>query len=86
MSNDERHQVDSMLFQVASDVSKHYYDPKLHGTNWQAKVNEAREQIRQEKSFNMAMAHVAAALDSLDDSHTFLIPPSRPYILDHGWT
>lgn len=85
MSNDERHQVDSMLFQVASDVSKHYYDPKLHGIDWQAKVKEAREQIKQEKSFNMAMAHVAAALDSLNDSHTFLIPPRRPYILDHGW-
>ncbi|MGA9543226.1 MAG: S41 family peptidase, partial [Candidatus Sulfotelmatobacter sp.] len=45
-----------------------------------------REQIKQEKSLNMAMAHIAAALDSLNDSHTFLIPPRRPYILDHGWT
>ena len=37
------------------------------------------------EGLNMAMAHVAAVLDSLNDSHTFLIPLRRPYILDHGW-
>ncbi len=86
MTNDERHQVDVMLSQVSGDLTKHYYDPKLHGVDWSAKVSQAREQIKQEKSLNMAMAHIAAALDSLNDSHTFLIPPRRPYVLDHGWT
>lgn len=85
MSNDERHQMDVMLSQVSTDVAKHYYDPKLHGVDWQAKISAAREQVKQEKSLNMAMAHIAAALDSLNDSHTFLIPPRRPYVLDHGW-
>jgi C-terminal processing protease CtpA/Prc len=86
MGNDERHQLDVMLSQVSSDLTKHYYDPKLHGVDWPAKVSLAREQIKQEKSLNMAMAHIAAALDNLNDSHTFLIPPRRPYVLDHGWT
>ena len=86
MSNVERHQMDIMLSQVSSDVAKHYYDPKLHGVDWQAKIRIARQQVEQEKSLNMAMSHVAAALDSLNDSHTFLIPPRRPYILDRGWT
>jgi C-terminal processing protease CtpA/Prc len=86
MSNVERHQMDIMLSQVSSDVAKHYYDPKLHGVDWQAKIRIARQQVEQEKSLNMAMSHVAAALDSLNDSHTFLIPPRRPYTLDHGWT
>jgi carboxyl-terminal processing protease len=86
MSNGERNQVLSMLSQISSDIPRHYYDPKLHGVDWPAKVSQAREQIKQEKSLNMAMAHVAAALDSLDDSHTFLIPPRRPCTLDHGWT
>jgi carboxyl-terminal processing protease len=85
MSNDERHQMDVMLSQVANDVAKHYYDPKLHGVDWRAKISVASEQVKQEKSLNMAMAHIAAALDSLNDSHTFLIPPRRPYVLDHGW-
>ena len=86
MSFDQRTQVDSALNQVSMDVTKHYYDPKLHGVDWNAKVQEARDKIKQEKSLNMAMAHVAALLDTLNDSHTFLIPPPRPYILDHGWT
>jgi carboxyl-terminal processing protease len=86
MNNDERYQVGIMLSQVSNDLTKHYYDPKLHGVDWPAKVSLAREQVKQEKSLNMAMAHIAAALDSLNDSHTFLIPPRRPYVLDHGWT
>jgi C-terminal processing protease CtpA/Prc len=86
MSNEERNQVESMLLQISSDVPRHYYDSKLHGIDWSAKVNLARDQIKQEKSMNMAMAHIAAALDSLNDSHTYLIPPGRPYVLDRGWT
>jgi C-terminal processing protease CtpA/Prc len=86
MSNEERDQVQTMLSQVSSDLSRHYYDPKVHGVDWQAKVSLARDQIKQERSLNMAMAHVAAALDSLNDSHTFLIPPRRPYVLERGWT
>ncbi len=86
MSDEERNQVESMLSQISSDVPRHYYDPKLHGIDWSAKVSLAREKIKQEKSMNMAMAHIAAALDSLSDSHTYLIPPSRPYVLDRGWT
>jgi C-terminal processing protease CtpA/Prc len=85
MSNEERNQVESMLLKVSSDLPRHYYDPKLHGVDWQGKVSLARDQIKQEKSLNMAMAHIAAALDSLNDSHTFPIPPRRPYVLDHGW-
>jgi predicted metalloprotease with PDZ domain len=85
MSFDERTQVDSVLTQVSKDVVKHYYDPKLHGVDWDAKVQQAHDKIKEEKSLNMAMAHVAALLDSLNDSHTYLIPPRRPYTLDHGW-
>lgn len=85
MRPDERDQVESVLNQASKDVVKHYYDPKLHGVDWGTKVQQAHEKIKQEKSLNMAMAHVAAVLDSLNDSHTFLIPPRRPYILDHGW-
>jgi C-terminal processing protease CtpA/Prc len=85
MSYDQRTQVNSALNQISKDVVKHYYDPKLHGVNWDAKVQQTTEKIRLEKSLNMAMAHVAALLDSLNDSHTFLIPPRRPYVLDHGW-
>src|SRR5437868_6212859 len=86
MTNVQRNQITTMVLQVQNDVAKHYYDPNLHGVDWKAKIRDAQEKIKQENSFNMAMAHLAAALDSLNDSHTYLIPPRRPYVLDHGWT
>ena len=85
MGYEERSQVDSALDQISKDVVKHYYDPKLHGVAWDSKVQEAHQKIKDEKALNMAIAHVAAVLDSLNDSHTFLIPPRRPYVMDHGW-
>jgi len=33
----------------------------------------------------MAMAHIAATIDLLDDSHTFLLPPEHAFRLDHGF-
>ena len=37
----------SMLQEISSDVKKHYYDPKFHGVNWDAKVDEMKERIEQ---------------------------------------
>jgi carboxyl-terminal processing protease len=86
MTPAQRNYVNVMLTLISEDVVKHYYDPTLHGVDWQARVSHVRDQIKEEKSMNMAMSHIAAVLDSLNDSHTFLIPPPRSYFLDHGWT
>lgn len=85
MSNFDRERIQAMLRNVAFDVKKHYYDPKFHGIDWDAKVLEAKRKIEQEKSLNMAMSHLAAALDALNDSHTFFLPPSRPYRHEFGF-
>ena len=85
MSGSDREMVKSMLRVVAADIRKHYYDPKLHGVNWDAKFVETTQKIEKETSLNMAFSHVAAALDSLSDSHTFFVPPSRPYRHDFGF-
>jgi len=74
-----------MLDEVAKDVRKHYYDPKFHGVDWDSKVAEAKNKIKKETSLNMALADIAAALASLDDSHTFFLPPPRPYRHDYGF-
>ncbi len=80
----ERARAELMLDNVASDVKKHYYDPKFHGIDWDARVREAKEKIDKSTSQNAALSHIAGALSALDDSHTFLLPPSRPYVLDYG--
>ena len=74
-----------MLDEVAQDVQKYYYDPTFHGVDWKAKVEEERQKIQNESSLNLSLAHIAAALDALNDSHTFFLPPSRPFHHDYGF-
>jgi len=81
----DRDRARDMLQDIASDVRKHYYDPKFHGLNWEAKVQEAKEKISTAETLNLAFSQVAAALYSLNDSHTFFLPPPRPYRHDYGY-
>src|SRR2546430_4020599 len=85
MSKFERGRVQWMLEDVANDVRKHYYDPRLHGVDWDAKVAEVKTKVANETSLNMAFSHIAALLDALNDSHTFFMPPPRPYRTEFGW-
>lgn len=73
-----------MLTTVANDVKKHYYDPKFHGSDFEGRVAEAKQQIAKSTSFNMAISHIAAALDVLNDSHTFFLPPQHAYHHSYG--
>ena len=75
----------TMLQEISSDVKKHYYDPKFHGVNWDAKVEEMKQKIKTTDSMNRALSEIAAALDSLDDSHTFFLPPGHAVRYDYGW-
>jgi carboxyl-terminal processing protease len=85
MTKFERDRSQEVLQLVASDVQKHYYDPKFHGLDWNATIAEAKKRIDSETSTNMALSHIAAALDKLDDSHTFFIPPRHANRFDYGW-
>ncbi|HSZ61798.1 MAG TPA: S41 family peptidase [Terriglobales bacterium] len=81
----QRDEVQSMLREIASDVKKHYYDPTLHGVDWDRNVLEAKTRIDQANDLGQALAEIAALLDSLKDSHTFFIPPERLNRYDYGW-
>ena len=76
----------AMLQGVADDVKKHYYDPHLHGLDWDAKVLEAREKIDNADSMNRALTQIAVLLDSLNDSHAFFLPPPRPTCMIMAFT
>jgi C-terminal processing protease CtpA/Prc len=86
ISNLDRERAQDMLQVVAGEVRKHYYDPKFHGQDWDARVAEAKEKIAKADSMNMALSHIAAALDTLNDSHTFFLPPQHSARSDYGWT
>ena len=85
MSSFDRDRALLMLEDVAKDVQKHYYDQDFHGVDWDATVLEAKRKIKAETSLNLALAHIAAALVSLNDSHTFFLPPPRSYVHDYGF-
>jgi C-terminal processing protease CtpA/Prc len=85
ISTFDRDRARDMLRTISNDVKRHYYDPKYHGVDWDANVRKAEQLIDASGSLNKALSEVAAALDALNDSHTFFLPPPRPYKHDYGW-
>ncbi len=84
-SGPDREVAQAMLDGVASDVRKEYYDTKLHGVDWDAKVREAKEGIAKAPSLDVAYLQIAALLETLNDSHTFFMPPGFDQRVDYGW-
>jgi C-terminal processing protease CtpA/Prc len=85
ISSLDRERARVMLENVASDVRKYYYDAKLHGVDWDAKVKEARDKIAKAASRDESTLQIAAVLEELNDSHTFFSPPRDPIPEDYGW-
>jgi carboxyl-terminal processing protease len=77
MSKQSRESAETMLQNIATEIKKDYYDPKFHGLDWDAVVAQARQKIDKSESFDMALLHIAAVVDALNDSHTTLFPPRR---------
>jgi C-terminal processing protease CtpA/Prc len=82
----DREFAQDMLKKVAADIPKYYYDSKLHGLDWDAKVREAKKNIVAADSLNGAVSEIAALLDSLNDSHTSFYPPPRTTTHEYGFS
>lgn len=74
-----------MLKTIADDIRKNYYDPKMHGFDFEARVREADEKLKKATSLSQGMSIIAWTLDGLDDSHTYFIPPARTTRIEYGW-
>ncbi|HXN19638.1 MAG TPA: hypothetical protein VN875_14975 [Candidatus Binatus sp.] len=74
-----------ILRDAYENVKKHYYDPKYHGLDIDARYHEFDAKIQKASSLSQAFGLVAGFLDGLNDSHTFFEPPSRPYRVDYGY-
>jgi C-terminal processing protease CtpA/Prc len=74
-----------ILRDAYDNLKKHYYDPKFHGLDIEARYHEFDAKIQNASSLSQAFGLVAGFFDGLNDSHTFFEPPSRPYRVDYGY-
>jgi len=75
----------SMLHDVNEAVKKNYYDKGFRGLDWEANYKEHVERAKRAASVGDGFIIIAGMLERLNDSHTFLIPPPRPYRFDSGF-
>src|SRR5580704_17889994 len=74
-----------MLREAYDDVKKNYYDPQYHGIDLDARYHQFETRLASVSSLNAAMLDVQAFLDGLKDSHTFFVPPPRPFSFETGF-
>ncbi len=75
----------AMLSMVKDDIKSNYYDQTFHGLNLDERFAEAEGKIKQATTRDQLMAIVAQTLLDFNDSHTFLLPPSRAARVEYGW-
>jgi C-terminal processing protease CtpA/Prc len=85
LSGEDRGMAKEMLHTVRDDIKKNYYDKKYKGLDIDARFKAAEKKIETAPTMNQALADIAGAVDALGDSHTFFIPPPRPYKHSYGW-
>jgi C-terminal processing protease CtpA/Prc len=74
-----------MLRDAYENVKKHYYDPRYHGVNIDARYHDFDAKLQNASSLGQAFGLVAGYLDALNDSHTFFNPPARSFRFDYGY-
>ena len=85
MSRSDLDEVQGMMRDARDAVRKNYYDPKFHGIDLDARYRQYQDRVKVAPNLNEGMRMVAAFLSGLNDSHTFFIPPGRPYKWDYGF-
>jgi C-terminal processing protease CtpA/Prc len=85
MNNIDMERTRGMLHDARDAVKKHYYDPKYHGVDLDARYQQFDERIKTAPDLNNGLRMGAAFLSGLKDSHTFFDPPTRAFRLDSGF-
>jgi C-terminal processing protease CtpA/Prc len=82
---DDRETGQEMLSVIKDDLKKKYYDSGLHGVDIDARFKAADELLGKATSAVQVLGIIAQTLIALNDSHTFLLPPSQTAHVDYGW-
>jgi len=75
-----------MLRAVEKDLRQHYYDTTFHGLDLATLFDSAEARIKRAQSNSEAFFTIAVTLNSLQDSHTFFLPPQRTTHVEYGWS
>jgi C-terminal processing protease CtpA/Prc len=75
----------AVLRHVRRDLEALYLDPDLRGLDWMALSQSAANRMDRAPGMSAAFEVVDELLDRLDDSHTFIIPPTWVRHLDYGF-
>jgi carboxyl-terminal processing protease len=67
----------AMLRQTYDEIRKNYYDPTFHGVDLDKTYEQYNARMDQSKTPNETFRVIAAFTNSLNDSHTFFMPPMR---------
>jgi carboxyl-terminal processing protease len=81
---DIRAQGVDMLRQVRKTLDKNYYDPGFGGVDMDAVFKKAEDSMQGAQTAGQTFGIIAQALASLNDTHTFFIPPSRVAQVNYG--
>ena len=81
----DRDNARAMLSLVKDDLKGNYYDQTFHGLNLEDRFKEAEGKIKAAATRDQLMIIIAQTILELNDSHTFLLPPSRAARIEYGW-
>jgi carboxyl-terminal processing protease len=85
ITKQDREWLDHVLWTVRDEIKKNYYDPSFHGLDIDQRFQQAAIKMATAPDRNYAVADIAGAVSALNDSHTFFLPPPRPYTNEYGW-
>ena len=74
-----------MLRTIKDDLKKNYYDTNFHGMDVEARFSAADAKMKEAQSVGHVFGIIAQALNDLNDSHTFFLPPGRANRTEYGW-
>ncbi|HEX4008080.1 MAG TPA: S41 family peptidase [Acidobacteriaceae bacterium] len=85
LNSESQYRLHQILRDAHDEVKKHYFDPKFHGIDWEARFREADARVAQAHTMGDGFTIVAALLGELKDSHTYFTPPERSSRSDLGY-
>jgi C-terminal processing protease CtpA/Prc len=73
------------LKRIEHILKDRYYDASFHGMDLKARAAEAIDRVDRAETLSETYGIMAWMLEPLNDSHTFFLPPRRPYDVQNGW-